>query len=189
MTYYADETTADALQAWSDSRLDADMEMAAMAREGNRASYHRARGICQHGSAVGHRSPAIYPAQQLLLPGESACTEGCGAIFPSDEAWVEAMRDARDGYSWDGQTLADRTQADAYGYDPDDYEATPAAFCDTYAAHDSHIYSAINRNTYACPGFTADDVAALEAQQALPPCEHGLSASLCAGPGHYPADS
>ena len=62
------------------------------------------------------------------------------------------------------------------------------AFCDGYEAHEAHAYRAVNGNTYSCPGLSAEDMAALEAEANQPSCEHGLSQSLCAGPGHYPMD-
>lgn len=67
-------------------------------------------------------------------------------------------------------------------------EPIPRAFCDQYEIHNDHVYRAINGNTYSCPGFDAEDMAALVAEQNAPPCEHGLSQSLCAGPGHYPME-
>jgi hypothetical protein len=73
---------------------------------------------------------------------------------------------------------------DYYG----DYEPLPGAFCDQYVVHDEHVYGALNSNVYQCPGFTAEDLAFVEAEAAQEPCEHGLSLSLCAGPMHYPAD-
>jgi hypothetical protein len=62
------------------------------------------------------------------------------------------------------------------------------AFCDAYNVHEPHCYRAVNGNYYDCPGFDKEDEAALVAEQNAPPCEHGLSARLCAGPGHYPPD-
>lgn len=70
----------------------------------------------------------------------------------------------------------------------DDGEPTPRAFCDGYTVHDPHAYRAVNGNTYDCPGFDADDMAELVRKENEPPCEHGLSADLCAGPMHYPPD-
>lgn len=67
-------------------------------------------------------------------------------------------------------------------------EPLPRAFCDNYAAHEAHVYQAINGNMYDCAGMTAEDVAEMEAEANRPPCPHGLSAALCAGPGHYPPD-
>jgi hypothetical protein len=75
-------------------------------------------------------------------------------------------------------------------YEPDYYEPeppAPRAFCDGYEAHEPHHYVALNGNTYSCPGLTAEALAELEAYDPGT-CEHGLSADLCAGPGHYPMD-
>lgn len=59
------------------------------------------------------------------------------------------------------------------------------AFCDVYEVHDEHGYRAINHESYNCPGFTAQDRAELDAIEAEPPCEHGMSARDCGGPMHW----
>jgi hypothetical protein len=67
-------------------------------------------------------------------------------------------------------------------------EPAPArAFCNSYTAHEAHVYVALNSEMYACPGLTAGDLAD---HLAYDPgtCEHGLSADLCSGPNHYGAD-
>jgi hypothetical protein len=61
-------------------------------------------------------------------------------------------------------------------------------FCDQYVIHAPHTYTALNAWVLKCPGFDSEDEAYLLAQQNAEPCEHGLSASLCAGPMHYPPD-
>jgi hypothetical protein len=76
-------------------------------------------------------------------------------------------------------------EADYWAWQQDDCEPTPRAFCDNYEVHEAHSYWAINRNMYQCGGFTAGDLADAEAEAARPPCEHGLSASLCGGPMHW----
>lgn len=73
-------------------------------------------------------------------------------------------------------------------YEEYDVEPVPGAFCDRYEVHEGHVYVALNSNVYKCPGFDAEDAAALEREANQPPCPHGLSQSLCAGPGHYPTD-
>ena len=74
----------------------------------------------------------------------------------------------------------------------DDYyndEPMPAhGWCGDYEVHSRHFYTAINCEVYDCSGLTDEDLAEVEAGNALPPCEHGLSSDLCAGPGHYPMD-
>lgn len=65
---------------------------------------------------------------------------------------------------------------------------TLPAFCDQYVVHEPHVYRAVNGETYKCPGWDEKDEAALRAEMLEPPCEHGLSARLCTGPGHYPPD-
>lgn len=60
-------------------------------------------------------------------------------------------------------------------------------FCDVYEPHEEHLYRAINTDTYLCPGITAAALDEIEYRYSAP-CEHGLSAYLCAGPNHYPTD-
>lgn len=64
---------------------------------------------------------------------------------------------------------------------------TPGAFCDFYEAHEPHVYVALNAETYSCPGLSAGELEELDAYDPGT-CEHGLSADLCSGPMHYPAD-
>lgn len=71
---------------------------------------------------------------------------------------------------------------------PEEPGQTEHGFCDSYEIHEPHTYTALNGWHLKCPGFTAEALAALEREAAEPPCEHGLSARLCAGPAHYPAD-
>ncbi|TYB71133.1 hypothetical protein FXF51_01485 [Nonomuraea sp. PA05] len=82
------------MEAIEDARRDADLEQAAMEREGNRLAALRARGICTHSSGVAYRDPPVYPEQDGLLPRQSRCTEGtagCTRVFNSDEEWVAAQ--------------------------------------------------------------------------------------------------
>lgn len=72
-------------------RADADAEMAEMTRVGNMVARAHAAGRCTHGSAAGYINPPVYPEQVGLEPGQLACTAGCGAVFDSDEEWLEAM--------------------------------------------------------------------------------------------------
>lgn len=75
---------------------DADIEQAEWQALGASIGRLRARGVCLHLSAIAYRSPALYPEQVGLLPGQVRCTDGCGTVFASDAAWDEAMRDALD---------------------------------------------------------------------------------------------
>ena len=80
-------------------RLDADLLQAQYTREANRAEAMRKRGICQHSSAVGYlpEGKQYYPEQAGLKPGQSRCTEGtngCTAVFDSDEGWATARHAA-----------------------------------------------------------------------------------------------
>jgi hypothetical protein len=94
--FYADETSADALEAWSLDRADADAEMAHWRAEANAADRARARGVCQHSSTVGYAGKVYYPEQTDLRPGMHACTEhtgGCVAVWET-EADMYAAQDA-----------------------------------------------------------------------------------------------
>lgn len=79
-----------------------------------------------------------------------------------------------------------------YDYEEEWYPEEPGqiryAFCDNYEIHEPHTYCALNGWTLECSGFDDEDYEAMVKEQNAPPCEHGLSASLCAGPGHYPMD-
>ena len=73
-----------------------------------------------------------------------------------------------------------------YDYDwPEPQAALLHAFCDVYDQHGPHVYTALNGEPYNCPGMSREQAAWFESE---PECEHGLRASLCAGPNHYPAD-
>jgi hypothetical protein len=93
-THYPDETTGDYLEAWSEARREADAEQAELEAAGVAIARARARGVCTHGSVVGYRNPPFYPEQEGLQPGQLRCTDGCGAVFDSDEAWSLAMDEA-----------------------------------------------------------------------------------------------
>ena len=60
------ETTADLNEAIHYERLDADLEMAQYEAEARHYAARRARGICDHnGSALGHKSPSFYSAEDI----------------------------------------------------------------------------------------------------------------------------
>lgn len=63
-----------------------------------------------------------------------------------------------------------------------------AGFCDDYVVHEAHTYRALNGTNYRCSGLDVAMLAGIFEEADAPSCEHGLSASLCAGPMHYPAD-
>lgn len=69
-----------------------------------------------------------------------------------------------------------------------DDEPITRTFCDNYIVHLGHCYQAINGNVYQCVGLSNQDMADMIALSNRPPCEHGLSADLCYGFGHYPPD-
>lgn len=76
---------------------DADIEQAQMVTEGNRLHRLRQSGMCLHSSAVSlpDSGEVFYPEQEGLQPGQVACTEhtgGCNAVFPSQDAWFQAMQ-------------------------------------------------------------------------------------------------
>lgn len=91
MSYYEDETTADALEAWCDERRDADMEMAQWAREARQADALRAAGNCLHSSSVGlpDDGTIYYESQRGLVGEQVRCTESCGQIFANSQAMYE----------------------------------------------------------------------------------------------------
>lgn len=91
--YYPDETTADALEAWSDRRREADFEQAALEARANRLYAHERAGFCTHQSAVGYRPIPFYDEQKGLTPGQYRCTSGCGTTFDDELAWVDASQD------------------------------------------------------------------------------------------------
>lgn len=76
---------------------DADLEQAQWTAEANRLHALRNQGVCTHSSSVSlpDSGEIFYPEQEGLKPGEVACTEhtgGCTAVFPSQDAWFEAMQ-------------------------------------------------------------------------------------------------
>ena len=94
---YDDETTADAMEAWSEARYDVDQEMADMDAVGDAIARVRRTGRCLHLSAVGYNPKPHRPEQEGLKPGELRCTEGCGRVFTSDDDWYVGMDDAVEG--------------------------------------------------------------------------------------------
>lgn len=88
--------------------------------------------------------------------------------------------DFEDTFVYAEEHYYDEPEEDYYSDEP-----TPVSFCDNYQIHDAHYYTAINTCGYFCHGFSAADLAAVEAAEAAEPCEHGLSAHLCNGPNHY----
>jgi hypothetical protein len=93
MSYFDDDPGTD-LEAIETQRHDADLEQAAMEREGNRLAALRAQGICTHSSGVESRNPPFYESQVGLKPGQSRCTEGtggCARVFNSDAEWAAAQ--------------------------------------------------------------------------------------------------
>ncbi|MEW1842999.1 hypothetical protein AB0392_34095 [Nonomuraea angiospora] len=93
MYYFEDDYGTD-MEAIETLRRDADLEQAAMEREGNRLAALRKRGICTHSSGVTYRDPPVYEAQVGLRPGQSRCTEGTGGctfVADSDEEWNAAQ--------------------------------------------------------------------------------------------------
>lgn len=60
----------------------------------------RAAGICQHQGVVGaprgeYEGKIFYPEQEGLVGEQLACTDGCGRVFEDNDAWFDAMREAR----------------------------------------------------------------------------------------------
>ncbi|GGU40582.1 hypothetical protein [Streptomyces violascens] len=90
---YADENSADELEAVLTQRLDVDLEMAQMHAEADVWHAVRDRGFCNHGSAVGYLNPPVHELQKRLKLGELACTAGCETIFANDEDWYVNLDD------------------------------------------------------------------------------------------------
>lgn len=91
--YYDDDPGID-LEAIETQRRDADLEQAAMEREGNRLDALRDKGICTHSSGVGYLKTPVYPEQVGLKPGQIRCTEGTGGctfVADNDEEWCAAQ--------------------------------------------------------------------------------------------------
>ncbi|MFG2210937.1 hypothetical protein [Streptomyces sp. NPDC048638] len=109
---YADETSADELEAVLTQRLDVDLEMAQMHAEADPWHAVRDRGFCNHGSAVGYLNPPVYELQKRLKPGQLACTAGCETIFANDEDWYAQLDDPMlNPVPLPGRPGADRGQA------------------------------------------------------------------------------
>ncbi len=94
MTIYADETSADAMEAVFEQRREVDAEMASMDAVGRAVDRARDQGKCLHLSAVGYLPEPVYPEQVGLTPGQSRCTEGCKRVFADDDEWRDAMDEA-----------------------------------------------------------------------------------------------
>ena len=73
---------------------DADLETREAWLVGAAIHARQKQGICCHLGAVGYVGKVIYPEQEGLLPGQLRCTDGCRAVFSSDEEWHEAMLEA-----------------------------------------------------------------------------------------------
>lgn len=99
MSYYEDETTADALEAWCEERRDADMLQAGYERESRMYEAAAAAGRCTHSSGVSLPASGeiFYAAQRGLTGTQCRCTAGCGEIFEDSDAMYRAGRDAAYG--------------------------------------------------------------------------------------------
>ena len=74
---------------------DADLEMLELEAVGDAIWKAERTGRCCHSSAVSYRSPAYYPEQEGLRPGQLRCRD-CHQVFLSDADWDEARVDAID---------------------------------------------------------------------------------------------
>ncbi|MEW1762413.1 hypothetical protein AB0393_38650 [Streptomyces cyaneofuscatus] len=90
---YADESSADELEAIRTQRLDVDLEMAQMNADADAWHAVRDRGFCNHGSAIGYRHPPVYEVQRLLQPGQLICTAGCDTVFADEDDWYAQLDD------------------------------------------------------------------------------------------------
>jgi hypothetical protein len=68
----------------------------------------------------------------------------------------------------------------------DDYCYLPPVLCGRCGEH--HAGAAGVRHCYAEAQAKAEEEAFFASPEGQAQCEHGLSAWLCAGPGHYPDD-
>lgn len=76
-------TTADLMEDWCQSRLEADLEMAEFAAAGREIERQRAAGICPHSHGYGYAGgKEYYPGQGALRPGQFRCTDLCGQVIP-----------------------------------------------------------------------------------------------------------
>ncbi|MFG2793989.1 hypothetical protein [Streptomyces sp. NPDC048419] len=89
--FYEDETTADALQADHEAKVDTDLQQAEMESAARRSEAHEKAGYCAHLSAVGYLPAPVYEEQRGLQPDQLRCTGGCATVFESDEAWYAAL--------------------------------------------------------------------------------------------------
>jgi hypothetical protein len=71
---------------------DADFEMRDLENRAREVQRLEKLGHCQHGSQVGHVSPAVYYLQEHITAGQHICWD-CGAIF--------------EGNPWEGQRLVE----------------------------------------------------------------------------------
>lgn len=91
----------------------------------------------------------------------------------------EAVAEVRGCYDWKAQA---------------DTEAANERYAETYVSNKITGMDEMGARTlamFAAAGrdyFAEYDAAMAEAVAEAGQCEHGLSAALCAGPGHYPAD-
>jgi len=100
---------------------------------------------------------------------DSTRTDSPTALAPSCVLWVSAYG----GWNWD-RTSGSMTRVTFEGPDAD-------AMAAAYVASHGHLVISYDDDNE--PNRFPLTVAAL-----YPECEHGLSLSLCTGPGHYPAD-
>ncbi|MFJ4702973.1 hypothetical protein ACIP5N_32960 [Streptomyces sp. NPDC088768] len=90
---YADENSADELEAIRTQRLDVDLEMAQMNAKADAWHAVRDRGFCNHGSAIGYCHPPVREVQRLLEPGQLICTAGCDTVFADENDWYAQLDD------------------------------------------------------------------------------------------------
>src|SRR5690349_6085497 len=77
------ETTADLMEQWCDSRIEADMEMAEMQRAAREREADRKAGKCWHDGGYLYRETAFYPEQLTLSPGQMWCYD-CKQVVRTD---------------------------------------------------------------------------------------------------------
>jgi hypothetical protein len=108
-----------------------------------------------------------------------------GGHYP--DAWGPAPEPAP--LWWDDASYIRYQSADPYaqyeGWDDEDWDAFNAAAEHEATRPNDESDWAAHRSFLNAQD---EDRERLEAELDAPPCEHGLAAWLCAGPGHYPMD-
>jgi len=80
---------------------EADLLMAQYEQEAREMSALRRKGQCLHQSSLGYVSPAVYPEQEKMKPGQVLCREGCGKLFDSEQEMQNEIDYLLNGGGWE----------------------------------------------------------------------------------------